>query len=183
MAATQSRMVALGTRAPEFDLPDVITGKRVRLAALRPQPLLVMFLSRHCPYVQHVAAELARLGRNYQGSVEMVAISSNDVHAYPSDAPERLREMAAEQGFTFPFCYDETQEVARAYGAECTPDYFVFDPARRLVYRGQLDGSRPGNAVVSDGRDLRAALDAVLAGEAVSIDQRPSLGCNIKWKS
>jgi len=183
MAATQSRMVALGTRAPEFDLPDVITGKRVRLAALRPQPLLVMFLSRHCPYVQHVAAELARLGRNYQGSVEMVAISSNDVQSYPSDAPERLREMAAEQGFTFPFCYDETQEVARAYGAECTPDYFVFDPARRLVYRGQLDGSRPGNAVVSDGRDLRAALDAVLAGEAVSIDQRPSLGCNIKWKS
>ncbi|HET9783455.1 MAG TPA: thioredoxin family protein [Terriglobales bacterium] len=182
MAATQSRMVALGTQAPDFDLPDVVSGRRVRLAALRAQPLLVMFLSRHCPYVQHVAAELARLGRDYQGSVEVVAISSNDAGAYPSDAPDRLREMARERGFPFPFCYDETQAVARAYGAECTPDYFLFDPARRLVYRGQLDGSRPGNAVVSDGRDLRAALDAVLAQEPVSDEQRPSLGCNIKWK-
>lgn len=183
MAATQSRMVALGTAAPDFDLPDVVSGRRVRLRELRAQPLLVMFLSRHCPYVQHVAAELARLGRDYQGSVEIVAICSNDVQAYPGDAPERLREMAQEQGFVFPFCYDETQQTARAYGAECTPDYFVFDAGRRLVYRGQLDGSRPGNAVVSDGRDLRAALDAVLAQEPVSEEQRPSLGCNIKWKS
>ncbi|MGN6592910.1 MAG: thioredoxin family protein [Terriglobales bacterium] len=182
MAATQSRMVALGTLAPDFDLPDVVSGGRVRLAGLRAQPLLVMFLSRHCPYVQHVAAELARLGRDYQGSVEMVAICANDVVAYPGDAPERLREMAREQGFVFPFCYDETQAVARAYGAECTPDFFVFDAGRRLAYRGQLDGSRPGNLIVSDGRDLRAALDAVLAGEAVSAAQKPSLGCNIKWK-
>jgi peroxiredoxin len=183
MAATQSRMVALGTAAPDFDLPDVVSGRQVRLRELRAQPLLVMFLSRHCPYVQHVAAELGRLGRDYQGRIEMVAICANDVTAYPGDAPDRLREMAREQGFVFPFCYDETQAAARAYGAECTPDYFVFDAGRRLVYRGQLDGSRPGNAVVNDGRDLRTALDAVLANKPVSAEQRPSLGCNIKWKS
>lgn len=181
MSATPSRMVPLGTPAPDFDLPAV-AGGRVRLAEQPPQPLLVMFLSRHCPYVQHVAAELARLGRDYQGRAALVAISSNDAQAYPEDAPARLRALAEEQGFTFPFAYDESQAVARAYGATCTPDFFLFDAQRRLAYRGQLDGSRPGNQTAVDGRDLRAALEALLAGRPVSSVQMPSVGCNIKWK-
>lgn len=177
-------MVALGTPAPDFQLPDVTTGQTVSLDSFAAgQPLLVMFLSRHCPYVQHVQQQLAALGRDYRGRAAMVAISANDATAYPEDAPGRLRAMAEEQGFTFPFCHDASQATARAYGATCTPDFFLYDGARRLAYRGQLDDSRPGNGRPVTGRDLRAALDALLAGQPVEGQQRPSLGCNIKWRT
>ena len=183
MARTPSTMVALGTPAPDFALPEVVTGATVRLADQpASQPLLVMFICRHCPYVVHVREELARLGRDYANRAAIVAISANDAAAYPDDAPERLREMALELGFTFPLCHDETQAVARAYHAACTPDFFLYDRDRRLVYRGQLDDSRPQSGKPVTGRDLRAALDAVLAGAPVNPEQLPNLGCNIKWK-
>jgi peroxiredoxin len=176
-------MMPLGAAAPDFALPDVVSGATIRMSDIAPgQPLLVMFLCRHCPYVVHVQAELARLGRDYQGRVGMVAISANDAAAYPDDAPSSLRAMAQEQGFVFPFCYDEPQTTARAYGAACTPDFFLFDAGRKLAYRGQLDASRPGNAIPVTGVDLRAALDALLAGRPVNPAQIPSLGCSIKWK-
>jgi thiol-disulfide isomerase/thioredoxin len=145
--------------------------------------LLVMFICNHCPFVKHVRDELARLGREYTPrGVGIVAISSNDPAAYPDDSPDRMREEKAEAGYVFPYLFDETQEVAAAYHAACTPDFFLFDGDRRLAYRGQLDDSRPGNGVPVTGRDLRAALDALLAGEPVPSEQRPSLGCNIKWR-
>jgi peroxiredoxin len=185
MALTPSTMLALGTPAPDFRLPDVVSGKTISLSTFSGKPaLLVMFICRHCPYVQHVQQALARLERDDAAkSVGIVAISANDVTTHPDDAPDRLKAMALELGFTFPFCYDETQETAQAYTAACTPDFFLFDAARRLVYRGQLDDSRPGNGKPVTGRDLRAAMDAVLAGQPVSQDQKPSLGCNIKWKA
>lgn len=184
MVRTASRMLELGTQAPDFSLPDVVSGRVVSLGAFEAdKALLVMFICRHCPYVKHVQYELARLGADYGGrGVGIVAISSNDAAEFQDDAPESLREMAAELGFTFPFCYDESQEVAKAYAAACTPDFYVFDRARRLTYRGQLDDSRPGNGKPVTGADLRAALDAVLAGRPVRSDQHPSMGCNIKWK-
>ena len=184
MALTPSRMLALGTPAPDFDLLDVVSGKRMSLQTFAgKEALLVMFICRHCPYVQHVKHALARLGRDYAaGSVGIVAISANDVANYPDDAPDKLKAMAQEEGFVFPFCYDQTQAVAKAYTAACTPDFFLFDRQRRLVYRGQLDDSRPGNGKPVTGRDLRQALDAVLAGHAVNPQQQPSIGCNIKWK-
>ena len=177
-------MLALGTKAPDFDLPDVVSGRRVSLRTLAgKRALLVMFICRHCPYVQHVKIELARLGRDYAGQdIGIVAISANDAANYPDDAPDKLRAMAEELAFTFPFCYDESQETAQAYTAACTPDFFLFDVGRALVYRGQLDEARPGNNRPVTGNDLRAAIDAVLAGKPVSPDQRPSIGCNIKWK-
>jgi peroxiredoxin len=177
-------MLALGTAAPDFSLPDVVTGRVVSLKDFADKKaLLVMFICRHCPYVKHVQEELARLGKDYADKpVGMVAISSNDAIAYPEDAPESLKEMALELGFSFPYLYDESQQVARAYDAACTPDFFLFDENRRLVYRGQLDGSRPGNGIPVTGRDLRNAIDAVLAGAPVDPNQKPSLGCNIKWK-
>lgn len=176
-------MLPLGTAAPDFALPEVTTGRIVRLADQPAgQPLLVMFLCRHCPYVVHVQAELARLGRDYAGRAALVGISANDAQAYPADAPASLGEMAREQGFAFPLCYDESQAVARAYGAACTPDFFLFDANRKLAYRGQLDDSRPGSGRPVTGRDLRAALEALLAGQPAPADQRPSLGCGIKWK-
>lgn len=184
MARTESTMLALGTPAPDFDLPAVSGSGRVALRALPPdRPLLVVFLSRHCPYVMHVASELARLDRDYGDRVSLVGISSNDVTKYPDDAPDRMAAMAASYGYRFPILYDESQAVARAYEAACTPDFFLFDAGRRLVYRGQLDGSRPRNDVPVTGKDLRAALDAVLAGREVAAEQMPSLGCNIKWKA
>jgi peroxiredoxin len=185
MARTESTMLALGTPAPDFQLPDVTTGKTVSLADLRDKKaVLVMFICRHCPYVKHVQDELSRLGKDYAAKdAGIVAISSNDAGAYPDDSPESLREMAAELGFMFPYLYDESQSTARAYSAACTPDFFLFDNLRRLVYRGQLDDSRPGNGTPVTGRDLRAALDGVLAGHPVDQNQRPSLGCNIKWRS
>lgn len=184
MVATPSTMAPLGSRAPDFRLPDTVSGRTISLDSFAgKKALLVMFLSRHCPYVQHVKEELARIGRDYAGrGVGIVAISANDVADYPEDAPEKLREMAVGTGFCFPFCYDETQETAKAYAAACTPDFFLYDHERRLVYRGQLDDSRPGNGRPVDGRDLRAALDAVLEGRPVPAEQKPSLGCNIKWR-
>ena len=177
-------MLGLGTPAPAFDLPDVTSGRQVNLDTFAgKKALLVMFICRHCPFVKHVERELARLGEDYGSkSVGIVAISANDAASYPEDAPASLREMAKELGFNFLFCFDESQEVAKAYASTCTPDFYLFDESRRLVYRGQLDGSRPGNGVPVSGRDLRAALDAVLLGRPVSPDQKPSLGCNIKWK-
>jgi peroxiredoxin len=184
MAATESKMLALGTAAPDFRLPDVVSGKTVSLETFAgKKALLVMFICRHCPFVVHVKRELVRLGKDYADkSAGIVAISSNDADNYPEDAPASLKEMALELGFRFPFCHDETQEVAKAYSAACTPDFFLFDDQRKLVYRGQLDGSRPGNTVPINGRDLRAAIDAVLAAQAVNPNQTPSIGCNIKWK-
>jgi peroxiredoxin len=182
--AVESTMLALGTAAPGFSLPDVVSGERVSLDALADRTaLVVMFLCRHCPFVVHVREELSRIGRSYgPRGVAMVAISSNDADQYPDDRPESLREMAVELGFTFPLCYDATQTVAKAYHAVCTPDFFVFDRDRVLVYRGQLDDSRPGSDRPVTGRDLRAALDAVLDGRPVAAEQRPSIGCGIKWK-
>ena len=184
MALTPSTMLELGTQAPDFRLPDVISGNAISLDTFAgKQGLLVMFICRHCPYVQHVKEGLARLGRDYAGKdIGIVAISSNDIANYPDDAPDKLKTMAREEGFTFPFCYDESQETAKAYTAACTPDFFLFDAARKLVYRGQLDDSRPGTAKPLTGKDLRAAIDAVLAGRPVSPTQQPSVGCNIKWK-
>lgn len=178
-------MLPLGTPAPEFRLPEVVTGKTVTLEQFKEKKaLLVMFICRHCPYVKHVQAELAHIGEDYADSpLGIAAISSNDAAAYPDDAPASLREMALELGFRFPFCYDESQEVARAFTAACTPDFFLFDGERRLVYRGQLDGSRPRNETPITGSDLRSAIEAVLNGRPVSRDQRPSLGCNIKWRN
>jgi len=184
MVKTLSTMLELGTRAPDFSLPDVVSGRAISLASFGDEKaVLVMFICRHCPFVKHVQDELARLGADYQGRrVGIVAISSNDAARYPDDAPERLKEMADELGFTFPVCFDETQDVAKAYTAACTPDFFHFDQARTLVYRGQLDGSRPDSGEPITGRDLRAAIDAVLFDRPVGADQRPSIGCNIKWK-
>lgn len=184
MALTPSVMRKLGIKAPDFNLPDVVTGKKVSLSAFKDKKaLLVMFICRHCPYVQHVKKELARLGRDYASrDVGIVAISSNDAKSYPDDRPSNLKEMAIEEGFTFPFCCDETQEAARAYQAACTPDFFLFDSKRRLIYRGQLDDSRPGNDKPVTGLDLRRAIDAALEGRPVHSFQRPSAGCNIKWK-
>jgi peroxiredoxin len=177
-------MLALGTKAPDFELEDVVSGKTVTLADFKDKAaLLVMFICKHCPYVVHVKDELARLGRDYASTpAGIVAISANDAANYPDDSPENLKAMAQELKFTFPFCYDPSQEVAQAYTAACTPDFFLFDKERKLVYRGQLDDSRPGNGKALNGKDLRAAIDALLAGKPVSRDQKPSVGCNIKWK-
>ena len=185
MVKTTSTMLPLGTPAPDFSLPDTVSGQMLSERDVAgSQATLVMFICNHCPFVKHIVDELARLGRDYSGpEVGMAAISSNDVQGFPQDRPERMRELAQDMGFAFPYLYDESQNVARAYGAACTPDFYVFDGDRRLVYRGQLDDSRPGNGVPVSGRDIRAALDALLAGEAVSTDQKPSLGCNIKWKT
>jgi len=178
-------MTELGTPAPEFSLPDVTTGRDVGLADfVRSRAVLVMFISRHCPYVQHVKGELARLGKDYTGRpLGIVAIASNDVALYPDDAPERLRELAAELGLDYPVLFDQTQAVAKSYVAACTPDFFLFDTNLRLVYRGQFDRSRPGNGIPVTGEDLRAAIDTALAGKPPLQDQRPSIGCNIKWKA
>ena len=185
MAKTLSTMLELGTSAPDFTLLDVVTGKTFALRDFADRKaLLVMFICRHCPFVKHIEKELARLGQDYADKdVAIVAISANDAAEFPDDAPESLREMAEQLGFTFPFLYDETQSVAKAYSAACTPDFFLFDRLRQLVYRGQLDDSRPESGIPVTGKDLRAALDAVLDDHAVNPDQRASIGCNIKWKN
>jgi peroxiredoxin len=182
MALTPSTMAPLGRQAPPFRLPDT-EGRLVSLDDFAGAPaLLVAFICNHCPFVKHVQAAFARLGREYQArGVAVVGISSNDATAYPDDSPTRMKEEKAAAGYTFPYLYDESQEVARAYHAACTPDFFVFDRDRRLAYRGQMDGSRPDNGKPNDGADLRAALDAVLAGRAPAAEQIPSIGCNIKW--
>jgi len=184
MARTASTMLPLGTKAPEFQLPDVVSGETISLDRFAgKQGLVVIFLCRHCPFVKHVQGELAKLGRDYQDAdLGIVAISANDATTHPDDAPEKLKEMAKELGLTFPLCYDESQETAKAYTAACTPDFFVFDRDRKLAYRGQFDDSRPGNDQPVTGKDLRSAIDAVLAQSPVSEEQKPSIGCNIKWK-
>ena len=184
MALTPSTMLTLGTEAPDFSLPDTISGKTISLSDFAAKKaLLVMFICRHCPYVQHIQPELGKLGKDYAAKdIGIVAVSANDAHKYPDDAPKELARMAKELGFSFPFCYDESQAVAKAYTAACTPDFFLFDAKRRLIYRGQLDDSRPGNGKPVTGVDLRAAMDAALAAKPVSVAQRPSIGCNIKWK-
>ncbi|MFM7205536.1 MAG: thioredoxin family protein [Planctomycetaceae bacterium] len=183
MVRTPSTMLPLGTVAPDFDLVNV-DGRMVDFAtAAGSRGTVVMFICNHCPFVKHVADELARLGRDYmpQG-IGFAAISSNDVASHPADSPEQMVREAEERGYPFPYLYDETQDVAKAYHAACTPDFFLFDAHRRLVYRGQLDASRPGGGVPVTGGDLRRALDALLAGRPAPADQIPSLGCNIKWK-
>lgn len=184
MALTPSTMLPLGTLAPDFALPDTVSGRTVALGDVRgAKGILIMFICNHCPYVQHVNAELVRVARDYgPRGVGIAAISSNDAASYPADAPERMREVARQHGYPFPYLYDETQGVARAYDAACTPDFFLFDEADRLVYRGRLDASTPGNGRELDGADLRAALDALLAGRSPPANQQPSVGCNIKWK-
>ena len=184
MAATASTMLELGTKAPEFVLPDVVSGNAVSLASFEGKnALLVMFICHHCPFVKHIKSELAQLGRDYAAKgVGIAAISSNDPAVSADDSPEGLRSMATEWRFNFPVCYDETQAVAKSYAAACTPDFYLFDRNRKLVYRGQLDDSRPSNGKPVTGADLRAAIDALLAGRPVNQDQRASLGCNIKWK-
>jgi peroxiredoxin len=176
-------MLPLGTFAPDFRLPDT-NDRMVSLSEFRGAPAtLVLFICNHCPYVKHIRGELARIGREYQDrGVAIVAISSNDSQKYPADGPEKMKEEAQQGGYTFPYLFDESQAVAKAYRAACTPDIYLFDREMKLVYRGQLDGSRPKNNVPVTGGDLRAALDAVLLGKAVSAEQVPSMGCNIKWK-
>ncbi|MEP6959993.1 MAG: thioredoxin family protein [Nitrospirota bacterium] len=182
--ATESVMLPLESAAPPFTLRDVVTGQVYSLDSFTGKSaLLVMFLCRHCPYVVHVQMKIARIGQDYANTgLGLVGISSNDPAHYPEDAPERLKEMAQRLHFRFPFCFDDTQEVAKAYKAACTPDFYLFDSRQRLVYRGQLDGSRPGNNKPVTGLDLRAAIDAVLAGKPVDSNQHPSIGCSIKWK-
>jgi thiol-disulfide isomerase/thioredoxin len=184
MAATESTMLELGTAAPDFSLPDVVSGKTISLATFAGNKgLLVMFLCPHCPYVKHIQSTLAAVLKEYAGApLGIVAIGSNDAVQFPEDGPDGLRLQATELGFDFPYCYDESQAVAQAYRAACTPDFFLFDDAGKLFYRGQMDGARPKNDTPVTGGDLRAAIDAVLAGRPVDPMQRPSIGCNIKWK-
>lgn len=184
MVKTLSTMLPLGTPAPDFSLPDV-NGKTVSLRDFAgSKALLVMFICNHCPFVKHVAEQLAQLARDYQSKgVAIVGISSNDVGSHPADSPAEMKKEAEMRGYTFPYLYDETQLVAHAYRAACTPDFFLFDSENKLAYRGQLDDSRPGNNLPVTGADLRAALDALVAGEFVPAEQKASIGCNIKWKA
>lgn len=194
MALTPSTMLALGTVAPDFELIDT-NGIPVTRDNYTDHPLLVMFICNHCPYVKHVAPELARIGKDYgienDGVLGIVAIQSNDIEQYPDDGPEKMKEEVAARGYTFPYVLDEDQSVAKAYSAACTPDFFLFDSEHKLVYRGQLDSTRPHRIAsgqyddrdgAANGEDLRKAIDQVLAGEPVTVEQVPSMGCNIKWK-
>lgn len=178
-------MLPLGTLAPDFQMPDVRNNQLVSIADFaNTKALLVMFICQHCPFVKHIKQELAKIGKDYaKQSLGIVAISSNDITTHPEDSPEKLRLMAEELDLNYPLCYDASQEVARAYNAACTPDFFLFDAEKKLVYRGQLDDSRPSNNLPVTGQDLRAAIDAVLKGYPVNSEQKPSIGCNIKWKN
>tara|TARA_Y100000588_G_C14213408_1_gene907702 strand:- start:1014 stop:1574 length:561 start_codon:yes stop_codon:yes gene_type:complete len=185
MAKTASSMLPLGTPAPHFSLPDVTSGRMVSIDHKQqaPNATVVMFVCNHCPYVKHVSEELSRLAKKYmEKGIRFLAINSNDVDHYPDDSPENMAKTAKENGYPFPYLFDETQEVAKAYQATCTPDFFVFDDKLTLVYRGQLDDSRPGNDIKVDGNSLRFALDQLLANKPIPDGQKPSLGCNIKWK-
>jgi thiol-disulfide isomerase/thioredoxin len=188
MPPVESNLVPLGSLAPDFDLPDYSgltdLGRRLSLGDFADSPVLVvMFICNHCPFVHHVLPEISRLGRDLAGKgFAVVAINPNDVERYPDDRPEKMTELAREHGFTFPYLFDESQEVAKAYGAACTPDFFVYDPGRRLAYRGQLDDSRPGADEPVTGADLRRAIDFVLAGQPAPEPHKPSIGCSIKWK-
>jgi peroxiredoxin len=184
MVLTASTMLPLGTQAPDFHIPEVVSGKTISLNTFADQKaLLIMFICQHCPFVKHIKTELAQLGKDYFNSdLGILAISANDAEKYPDDGPESLKAMARELDFKFPLCYDQTQETAKAYTAACTPDFFLFNAERQLAYRGQLDDSRPSNNQPVTGADLRSAIAAVLAGQPVTIEQKPSIGCNIKWK-
>jgi len=182
MARTESTMLELGTQAPDFILPDT-TGKQTSLSDFSGKGLLVIFMCNHCPYVIHLRDALAKLAKEYQAKdLAVVGINSNDASNYPADSPEKMAEEVATQGYTFPYLYDESQAVAKAYKAACTPDFFLFDGNHKLVYRGQFDDSRPRNEAPVTGADLRSAIDALLNGETISTAQTPSMGCNIKWK-
>jgi peroxiredoxin len=184
MAETPSTMLGIGTQAPDFALPEPATGNSVSLADFAGKPLLVVFSCNHCPYVLHILDSFTDFANEAQcRDLGVVMISANDVAGYPADGPEKMADLARNRGFEFPYLYDESQRVAVAYRAACTPDFFLFDENHRLVYRGQYDGSRPGNSVAVDGRDMRAAVDAVLAGAEITGDQIPSVGCNIKWRA
>jgi peroxiredoxin len=181
---TPSTMIPLGTKAPSFKLPDTVSGKTLSLEDLKSNTAtVVMFISNHCPYVKHVRNELVKIAKEYQPKkINFIAICSNDAKSYPEDSPKRMKEVAIELGFPFPYLYDETQEVAKAYQAACTPDFYIFDKNLKCVYRGQMDDARPGNKMPVTGKDLSKALDNILAGKAVDPNQKPSMGCNIKWK-
>lgn len=184
MADTPSVMVELGTKAPAFTLKDVVSGEQKSLSQLKSdKATVIMFICNHCPFVKHVNKELVRLANDYiPKGISFIAISSNDVENYPQDSPDKMKEVAEEQGYPFPYLYDEIQKVAKAYQAACTPDFYIFDGDLNLVYRGQLDDSRPGNSEPVNGKDIRAALDNILTGKPVDENQKPSIGCNIKWK-
>jgi peroxiredoxin len=185
MAQTLSTMmIALGAQAPDFNLPDSVSGNNITLNDVKSnKATVVMFISNHCPFVQHVKEELVKLSNDYLAKgISFVAIGSNDVEKYPDDSPEEMKKLANELGFQFPYLYDETQDVARAYHAACTPDFFIFNGDLKCIYRGQLDNSRPGNNIPVTGKDIRAALNAVVSGQKVNPNQIPSIGCNIKWK-
>jgi peroxiredoxin len=184
MARTPSTMIPLGTKAPDFNLPDTVSGKFISLSEQKGTvAAVVMFICNHCPFVKHVNPEITRLAREYAGrGIGFVAISSNDAVQYPEDAPDEMKKTALKLGYPFPYLYDETQDTARAYQAACTPDFYIFNKDLILVYRGQLDDSRPGNGLPLTGKDIRKALDALLGNRQVSTEQRPSIGCNIKWK-
>lgn len=185
MVMVESTMLALGTQAPAFSLGDVVSGDTITLdTASDKKALLIMFICVHCPFVKHVEQELAKIGHSYsEQALGIVAISSNSIDTHPQDAPEHMKTQAETQGFNFPYCYDATQAVAKAYTAACTPDFFLFDADLKLAYRGQLDDSRPGNGKPVTGRDLRQAIDTLLAGQSLPNTQIPSIGCNIKWIS
>ena len=185
MARTPSNMLPLGTSAPDFKLPDTVSGNTFELSDLSgKEGTLIMFICNHCPFVKHVNKQIVALANAYQPKgISFIAISSNDVVNYPDDHPDKMKETAAEEGYSFPYLYDESQQVARDYEAACTPDFYLFDKDLTLVYRGQLDDSRPGNGIPLSGADMEAAIQAVLSGSSVSPDQKPSIGCNIKWKS
>ncbi|MEO7924713.1 MAG: thioredoxin family protein [Chitinophagaceae bacterium] len=184
MARVISSMVALGTKAPDFTLPDTVSGKNKSLNDIKGEAgTVIMFICNHCPFLLHVNDELVKLANDYRDKgIGFIAISANDVVTHSGDGPEQMKETALRLHYPFPYCYDEKQEVARAYAAACTPDFFIYDKERRLAYRGQLDDSRPGNGIPVTGQNIRAALDCLGAGKRVPAEQRPSIGCNIKWK-
>ncbi|WP_281542683.1 thioredoxin family protein [Maribacter aestuarii] len=183
MARTESKMLALGTLAPEFSLMDTVTEKTMNLQAMKGEKgTVIMFICNHCPFVVHVNPEISKMAKEYQHKgIGFIAISSNDIKNYPQDGPSYMKIKAKAEDYTFPYLYDESQEVAKAYQAACTPDFYLFDEDLKLVYRGQLDDSRPGNNLPLNGRDLRNAMDALLEGNEISTVQKPSIGCNIKW--
>lgn len=184
MALTNSNMLPLGTMAPDFNLPDTISGNTLNLNQLKSDSAtVIMFICNHCPFVKHVQKELVKLANDYQKKgIVFVAISANDIEEYPEDSPKNMQKVAKELGYPFPYLYDETQNVAKAYDAACTPDFYIFDKNMQCVYRGELDDSRPGNGIPVTGKEIRAALDNLLANKPVNTKQKPSVGCNIKWK-
>lgn len=184
MSLTPSSMIPLGTKAPAFNLIDAVDGKYKSLDQLKSnKATVILFICNHCPFVKHIRRELVDLANDYMpNGISCIAINSNDVTKYPDDAPDKMKENAIEYAYPFPYLYDDTQEIAKAYHAECTPDFFIFDKELKCVYRGQLDDSRPGNQILVSGKDIRAALDAILSNRPVDSNQIPSQGCNIKWK-